>query len=366
METQLLYQIALTLLPGIGPVKAKLLLSYCGSAEAVFRENKRSLLKIPEIGPVLANGIITASLLERAEQEIEYMIKNNIHALFFTDRNYPDRLKQCDDGPVMLFTKGLVELNVPRSVSIVGTRNCTSYGRDFCDALVKVLQSYDPLIVSGLAYGIDISAHKAAMNHKLKTVACLAHGLNKIYPAEHRDTAREMLAHGGLVTEFLSYTNQTAEQFPMRNRIIAGLSDCVIVVESGEKGGSIITAHIANSYGRDVYALPGRHNDKMSIGCNELIRRNIAGIITSPEDIIVYMGWKKEKQGAVVQLPLFADLSKDESLVIETLRRSGKSTLDSLSIEIKKPIPALSALLLEMEFKGLIRSLPGKVFETPG
>jgi len=364
METKLLYQIALTLIPGIGPVKAKLLLAHCGSAEAVFKEPKRSLLKIPDIGSVLAEVIQKADVLTRAQKELEIIERNRVVALFIGDPDYPERLKQCEDSPIVLYTKGNMNLDSKRVISIVGTRSATPYGKEFCDVLLEGIKGYDPVIVSGLAYGIDVAAHKKSVDLGLSTVGCLAHGLEKIYPSVHLLVATEMLNNGGLVTEFVSNTKQAAELFPMRNRIIAGLADCTVVIETDHKGGSIITAYLANSYGREVFALPGRHCDKMSSGCNELIKRNIAAILTQPADLINYMNWENTKQKPVRQLPLFQDFSADENKLIAFLNGRGKSTLDSISIQTGQSVSELSSLLLELEFKGAIKSLPGKVYEA--
>lgn len=358
----MLYQIALTLIPGIGPIKAKSLLAHCGSAENVFRETKRALTRIPEIGSVMADVIRSSDVIGRAEKELEFIERHSIIPLFIGDSNYPERLKQCDDSPVVLYTKGNMNLGVSRVVSIVGSRSSTPYGKEFCDHLLDTIKAYDPLIVSGLAYGIDIAAHKKSVELGLATVGCLAHGLEKIYPPVHLPVANEMLNRGGLVTEFVSHTKQAAELFPMRNRIIAGLADCTVVVETDLKGGSIITAYLANSYGREVFALPGRHNDRMSSGCNELIKRNIAAILSHPSDLISYMNWESTKSKPPVQLPLFQEFTADESKLLNYLNNHGKTTLDILSTQLNQSISELSTLLLELEFKGVVKSLPGKVY----
>ncbi len=359
---QLPYQIALTLIEGVGPVRAKSLLAYCGSPEQIFKTKKSELLKIPEIGEIGAQAIAKANVLKRAEEEAKFIEDKNIQPLFFTDKNYPSRLKLCDDSPVLLYARGKMDLNVPRTISIVGTRNATDYGKSFCDSLLKELRPYNPLIVSGLAYGVDVCAHRNAMSNQLQTVACVAHGLDKIYPPVHRNTAIEMLEHGGLISEFISGTKMSPELFPMRNRIIAGLSDCTIVIETDVKGGSVITAYLANGYGREVFALPGRHNDKYSAGCNLLIRKNIAAIMSSAQDLVEYMNWDQSEKSVAKQLPLFAELTPAESIIAKALAEKGKSAIDLLSTYCNLPIGKLSAMLLELEFKGVVKSLPGKMY----
>lgn len=359
---QLLYQIALTLTPGIGPVKAKILVNYCGSAEAIFNEKPEILQTIPDIGPQAVQCIREADFRKRAEQEIRFMEAHDIRAIYFGDRDYPSRLKLCDDSPMLLFAKGKMNLNTHRVISVVGTRSCTDYGRIFCEKLLQEIAPYDPLIVSGMAYGIDICAHRQAVKLHLQTVGCVAHGLEKIYPAAHRPTASDMFFHGGLITEFVSQTEMLPELFPARNRLIAGMSDCTIVVETDSSGGSIITAYLAHSYGREVYALPGRHNDSESSGCNMLIRKNVAAILTSGKDLIEYLGWTDHTHG-LHQLDLFPQLTEDEDIIVQVLRSKGKSPIDELSISSGMTIGKLSSQLLELEFKGVIRSLPGKQYD---
>ncbi|MFN0031269.1 MAG: DNA-processing protein DprA [Flavobacteriales bacterium] len=363
-HSQLPYQIALTLIEGIGPVRAKSLLAYCGSAEQIFKTKKSDLVKIPDIGEVAGRAVSSADVMHAAEKEARFVEEKNIVPLFFSDKNYPSRLKLCDDGPVLLYTRGKMDLNVPRVISIVGTRSATDYGKSFCESLLKDLQPYNPLVLSGLAFGVDISAHRAALSNKLQTVACVAHGLNKIYPPAHRSTAVEMLNNGGLVSEFVSDTQMSPELFPMRNRLIAGMADCTIVIETDVKGGSVITAQLANGYGREVFALPGRHSDKFSAGCNLLIRKNIAAILTSAAELANYMNWDLEEGGLMPkQLPLFADLSEEELAIIKVLQEKGRTPIDVLSLSSNQPLGKLSGVLLELEFKGMVRSLPGKLYD---
>jgi DNA processing protein len=365
MHKPLLHQIALTLLPGIGPVKAKNLLAYCGSAEAVFIEKSSALQRIPEIGTSTSEGIsnMKNDALLRAEQELEFISKNNITPVFYTDKNYPQRLKECDDGPLMLYAKGQMNLNHSRVISIVGTRNATSYGKGFCENLIEDLRHLSPLIVSGLAYGIDICAHRCAMKFGLPTVGVLAHGLDVLYPNLHLTAAREMEQNGGLLSEFVSRTKMAPELFPMRNRIVAGMSDCTIVIESDIKGGSLITAHQANSYGREVFALPGRHSDKLSAGCHDLIRKNVAAILTSAQDLIQYMNWDTETTPKPKQLTLLQNHNDEESRVLKILQDKGKLHVDLLSEYTGYTHSKLSNILLNLEFNGVVKSLPGKIFE---
>jgi DNA processing protein len=360
---ELLYQLALSMLPRIGPVRAKALMSYCGSASAIFREKKKDLLKIPDIGPVIANSIKLDHVLRQAESELKFIERNEIIALFYTDRRYPDRLKQCDDGPVMLFLDGMVDLNPRYCISIVGTRRATPYGKQICAELLAGLKEYNPLVVSGLAYGIDIEAHRVSIELGLPTVACLAHGLDRIYPSEHAAIAQKMKDRGGLLTEFLPNTKPDRELFPMRNRIVAGLSDCTIVVESDNKGGSILTAHLAASYNRDVFAFPGRIYDKYSSGCNHLIKKNLASIINSPDELITGMGWDIVQPKAR-QLTFDLDISDEERKVISLLHEHQKLILDDLAIKSEISISKLSSMLIQLEFRNKVKSLPGKVFEA--
>jgi DNA processing protein len=363
MHSQQLYQIALTFIAGIGPVKAKLLIARCGNAEQIFREKKSALLKIPEIGAHTAELLQDKKVFQRAEQELKFVDARGIRMLFFTDPHYPERLKTCDDGPVLIYTRGRMDLNAPRVISVVGTRTATSYGKGFCAELLNGLKPYSPLVISGLAYGIDVCAHRNAVNAGLATAACVAHGLEKVYPSMHAPLAAEMEKNGGLISEFPAYTKMNPELFPMRNRIIAGLSDCTIVVETDERGGSMITANLACSYAREVFALPGRYYDMHSAGCNSLIRKNLAAILTSPEDLVQYMNWNEPKKSATKQLSMFAELSEDAVKIANALSAGGRMNIDELSLNTGIQFGALTSLLLDMEFRGVVRSCPGKCFE---
>ncbi|PCH66697.1 MAG: DNA-protecting protein DprA [Bacteroidetes bacterium] len=359
------YKIALTFLPGIGDIWAKNLVGYCGSAEAVFTETKGKLMKIPGIGSVNAQAIIVKKeqALERAQEEIEFINKYNIQALFFADKNYPERLKHCADNPTLLYYKGNSDLNKSKIISIVGTRSATEYGKDFCKTLIKELSDQNVLIVSGLAYGIDICAHRSSLENNLETVGVLAHGLDRIYPALHKATAEKMVKQGGLLTEFPSNTNPDRENFPKRNRIVAGMSDAVIVIETAKKGGAVITAEIANSYNRDVFALPGNIDQKYSEGCNFLIKTHKANVIESAKDIAYVLGWEQAKTKPQKQKRIFVDLKKEEKAIIDVLNGNEKVGIDSIAVQSKLPMSQTASILLSLEMVGMVKAFPGKVYE---
>lgn len=363
MNEDLKYKIALTLIPDIGPILAKRLLSYCGSAEAVFKEKRVSLEKIPGIGSASAKAVLSHDVFERAEEEIKFIQKNNITPIFYLDPAYPKRLTHCEDNPVMLYFKGNVNLNAEKMVSVVGTREATDYGKSLCEKLIADLAVHNVTVISGLAYGIDICAHKAAMENKLSTVCVLAHGLDKIYPAIHRSAAEKMLETGGWLTDFTSKTIPDRENFPSRNRIVAGISDATIVIESKAGGGSLITADIANGYNRDVFAFPGKVGDECSVGCNNLIKQNKAALIQSAADIVYILGWEQKKNSkAPQQKKLFVELNPDEEIVVNVLKEKDSINIDDLCLVCKLPMSKVSSLLLTLEFSGIVRSLPGKMY----
>ncbi|WP_017258976.1 DNA-processing protein DprA [Pedobacter arcticus] len=359
----MLHNIALTFVKGIGDITIKSLISYCGSAEEVFKAKQSHLEKIPGIGTKTAKLIVNHKAFERAEQELAFIEKYKIQPIFYTDKNYPKRLKNCADSPALLYFKGKANLNNQKTVAIVGTRNASNYGKAFCEKLIDGLKEHNVLIVSGLAYGIDVAAHKSAVAMNQPTVGVLGHGLDRIYPALHRSVAESMLANGGLLTEFPSQTNPDRQNFPKRNRIIAGLADAVIVVEAAKKGGALITAEIANSYNKDVFALPGKIDDEFSEGCNFLIKTNRANLITRPEDIEYIMGWQAN---TAVQKPtspkLFADLNKDELAVVNIITQSGSIAIDDLQLQLEMPQSKLAMLLLNLEMQSVIIALPGRVY----
>jgi DNA processing protein len=356
----LLYQIALTLANGIGPVRARALITAFGTAEAVFQAKTADHIRVSDIGPHAAAILRNDKLLQKAEAELRFVYDHSIQPIFFTDHAYPERLRQCPDSPILLFTQGKMDLNASRIISVVGTRTATSYGKQFCEKLMHALRPHSPLVISGLAYGIDICAHRAAMSAGLPTAACLAHGLDRIYPSLHSSVAREMTANGGLITEFPSGTKPDRELFPMRNRIIAGIADCTVVIETDQSGGSMITAYLANGYGREVFALPGRYNDPHSAGCNLLIKRNVAAALTSPEDLADYLNWTSPP--AAKQLSLFSNLSENERPVVNLIREKLKIGVDQIALHTGRPVESISSLLLDLEFRGVIQSLPGKIY----
>ncbi len=365
---QLRYQIGITLIKGVGTILAKNLISYLGSAEAVFKETPANLSKIPSIGSVLASQIAQQKdVLARADREIEFIIKNNIQHYFYADKNYPYRLKECIDAPVMLYYKGNGSLSSGRMLGVVGTRNASEYGKELCLSVINELAELSPqlTIVSGLAYGIDICAHKTALACKLPTIAALGHGLDRLYPATHRTTAVKMLENGGLLTEYVTGTNPDRQNFLQRNRIIAGLCDAIWVVESASKGGSLVTAEWAGQYNRDVFSCPGRVGDIHSSGCNWLIKSNKAALIESASDIMNAMNWDvaDSTDKLPIQACLFVDLNDDEQAVISTLRQNNGLQLNQIALALSMPVSKTSALLLEMEFKGILKCLPGNLYK---
>ena len=369
MNSLLKYQIALSLIKGIGPKLARNLIAYLGGVEPVFAK-KQDLSRVPGIGTVLAGKIQQLGLkeaLDRASEEIEYIEKNDIKTLFFTDENYPRRLANCEDAPLMIYMKGEHCLDVKKVISVVGTRRPTDDGISLCEKLIADLSVRHPevLIVSGLAYGIDICAHRAALRNQLATVGVLAHGLDRVYPGSHYNTSRDMIERGGLVTEFLSGSNPDRQNFVRRNRIIAGLCDAVVVVESAEKGGALITADIASSYNRDVMAFPGRVGDEVSKGCNKLIKSNMAALIESVDDLEYVLGWEStDKTSATSQGNLFAVAETPfEKSIIDILLVEKEMNLNLLVLKTGMPVGKLSAVLLDLEFKGMIKSRPGGIYK---
>jgi len=364
LHPDLIYQIGVTLLPGVGDVLGKKLIAYCSGVEAVFKQKRNALEKIPNIGGKLVNVILNQNVLIRAEEEIKFIEEQNILPLFYLEKNYPARLKNCIDSPIMLYYKGNAELNVPKAISVVGTRKASQYGKEMCEKIVEGLVEHDALIVSGLAYGIDTCAHKTSLHRQLKTVAVLGHGLDRLYPYLNRQLSEKILNHGGLLTEFLSQSTPDRENFPKRNRIIAGMSDATIVVEAAKRGGALITAEIANSYNRDVFAVPGRIGDTYSEGCNFLIKSNKAVLIQSAKDIGYILGWDaaNTKQPRK-QRELFVELSLEEEKIVAVLQQKETTGIDTICAETKLPISKIAAALLNLEFQGLVRALPGRVFK---
>ncbi len=362
----MLHEIALTLVKGIGDITIRSLISYCGSAASVFKSKKSTLEKIPGIGSKTADSIVNHSSFMRAEQELRFIERYKIQPLFYTFKNYPQRLRHCIDAPVLLYFKGEADLNNQKVIAVVGTRDATAYGRNFCDKLMEGLQQQQLLVVSGLAYGIDIAAHKAALNHQLETVGVLGHGLDRIYPALHRPIAEKMLNGGGLLTEFMSETNPDRQNFPKRNRIIAGLADAVVVVEATRTGGALITAEIANSYNRDVFAVPGRVEDEFSDGCNFLIKTNRAQLLTKAEDIAYIMGWFDTVDVKKQPPQLFLDLKAEDVEIVEVIKEAGSISIDDLQLKLNVPQSKLVMALLNLEMQSVIVALPGKIYRMNG
>ncbi|MFZ1694614.1 MAG: DNA-processing protein DprA [Flavobacteriales bacterium] len=364
-DQELIHRIALSMLKGIGPMNARNLVAYCGGVDPIFSDKKlkNTLEKVPGIGPKLIASITDKKVLPAAEKELAYVRKNKLRMLFYLDAEYPKRLKQCEDAPVILFAKGDAELDAERMVSIVGTRTPTEPGKRLCIELVEGLKEVNATIVSGLAYGIDIVAHRYALKNDLPTIGCVAHGLDKLYPGDHAATAKEMVKHGALVSELPSGSPFAPGNFPARNRVIAGLSDCTIVVESANKGGSLISADIASSYDREVFAFPGRPTDPKSEGCNKLIQQNKAALITCAKDVITLMEWLPKKKKAPVQAALFAELMPDEQKLVDLIKAKGKLHIDELCTQSKWPQGKVAGLLLNMEFSGGVRALPGTLYE---
>ncbi|MEP7265187.1 MAG: DNA-processing protein DprA [Bacteroidota bacterium] len=366
MNDQLKFQVALTLLQGVGPVAARNLISYCGSAEAIFREKVSHLIKIPDIGPVTAKSIVNHKVFDRAEQECEFISANKIEAFFYLDKKFPKRLTNCNDAPVLLFFKGKADLNSQRIVAIVGTRNATDYGKLITEQIVAGLGSEGVMILSGLAYGIDICAHKSAVRNNITNIGVVGHGLDRIYPSNHRSTAVKMIENGGLLTEFISGTNPDRENFPARNRIVAGMCDAVVVIESAEKGGALITADVAGSYNRDVFAVPGNINNTYSTGCNYLIKENKAALVESAADIIKMMRWvpgDEAKSTKAKQRLLFNDLDTEEEKMVNLLQENGPLHFDGISLNSSFTPGKIAKILLDLELKGIVKALPGKQFQ---
>ncbi|MFV0606611.1 MAG: DNA-processing protein DprA [Niabella sp.] len=362
MKERLLHQIALTLIPNIGCVQARLLLQQM-DAEEIFTAKKNSLLKIEGLGEVRANSIVKFNQFEKAEKEIAFIEKYNITPLFITDNDYPQRLLNCYDPPTMLYYKGGTNLNTSKIIAVVGSRVHTDYGKTLVEKLIGDLAGSDIVVVSGLAYGIDALSHKASLKNKLQTVGVLAHGLDKIYPAENTAMAKEMVSLGGLVTEFMSQKKPDRHNFPSRNRIVAGMSDAVIVVETDIKGGSMITAELANGYNKDVFAFPGKITDKKSSGCNHLIKTNKAVLLTDAHHLLETMGWHTKKDNRKKTKELFVELSSDEKIIVDILKTAESVSIDDINIASGLRGSSVAAAILNLELRNIIQALPGKLYK---
>ncbi len=365
MNSSKLYEVALGLFPGIGAGLTKMLVSYCGSAEKVFTTPKGKLKKIPGIGDKLAETIIqNRHLLKDAEKQLILAEKTGTKICFYTDQEYPARLKNINDAPAIIYYRGNIQLNPPKSIAIVGTRNASEYGKQSVDRIIEQLSPYRPTIVSGLAYGIDIAAHKAAIRNHLPTIGCMATGPDIVYPAVHKNIARTMEENGGILTECPFGKKILPSGFPARNRIIAGLCDVLIVIEAAKKGGALITAEMANDYNREVFALPGNVGEKYSEGCNRLIQQHKAHIFTDIDTLADLMRWslssKKETAQPAVTI---IDLTEKELPIYTLLSNNATLQIDELSWRSNLPISVLASILLEMEFKGILKSMPGKRYK---
>lgn len=362
MQNELLYQIALTLVPNIGAVQAKILIDYFGDAETVFRTSIKKLNTVEHIGEVRAESIRSFADFKKAEEEIKFIEKYKIRPLFITDAHYPQRLLKCYDAPALMYYRGNADLNHAKIINIIGTRNNTDYGKQVTEKLVADLADENVLILSGLAFGIDAIAHKAALQNNLPTVGVLAHGLDTIYPSHHKALAKELLQQGGLLTEFMQQTKPDKHNFPRRNRIVAGMSDATIVIETAIKGGSMITAELAYNYNRDVFALPGKTTDNKSAGCNYLIKHKHASLLTDAQQLIEALGWQKKKAKQKVQKELFIELSADERTIVDMLREKDGIHVDELFLRSGLSSSAIAASMLSLELQNVIISLPGKMY----
>ncbi len=356
------YQIALTLLKGIGPKKAKLLLSKLDSIESVFNDSYSKISSLTGIGINLLKQMDRKEALAKSVTYQDYFNKNGIQTHFYLEKNYPRRLKQCADAPLLLFSKGNMDFNSSKLVSVVGTRNASEYGKSICEELINGFIGKDIVVISGMAYGIDICVHQLCVKNNIQTIGVLGHGLDRIYPSIHKGAANKMMLNGGLLTEFLPGTNPDRENFPMRNRIVAGMSDATIVVESKDSGGSLITAELANDYSRDVFAYPGNVGQIYSKGCNALIAKQKAHLITNSADFLKLMHWEEESK-KIVQTQLFIDLTPEEKSIINLFSADSELNIDVISMKSNLPISKTNVLLFNLELSGILKSLPGKMYK---
>jgi DNA processing protein len=363
MNNELLYQIALTLIPNVGCVQAKTLIEHYGTAESIFKARKKELSAIENIGVVRASALKGFTDFSQAEDEIKFIEKYKITPLFITGKNYPQRLLHCYDAPTLLYYRGNADMNASKIISIIGTRSNTDYGKQVTEKLVNELKELNVLIVSGLAFGIDAIAHKAALQYELETVAVLAHGLNTIYPQQHKTLAKEIVQQGGLLTEFTNGDKPDKHNFPKRNRIVAGLADATVVIETAIKGGSMITAELANNYNRDVFALPGKTTDIKSAGCNYLIQNNKAILFTDAKELMATLGWQTKKINKKQQKELFIELNDDEKIIINILKEKETTHIDEININSGLSSSSIAAAILNLELQNVITSLPGKMYK---
>lgn len=364
MQSELFYQLCLTLVPNIGDVQAKILVQHFGDASSVFKAKKTQLEKIDGIGEVRANSIKHFDEFHLVETEMKFIDKYKIKTFFLTDADYPKRLLNCYDSPTLLFYKGNADLNSPRIVAIVGTRSNTDYGKAITENLVRDLAPHNVIIISGLAYGIDAFAHKASVKHGLPTIGVVGHGLSKIYPAQNALLAKEMIAEGGgILSEFFHDTKPDKHNFPLRNRIVAGISDATVIIESSIKGGSMITAKLADGYNRDVFAIPGRTTDKLSAGCNHLIKYNKAILLTDADELLDVLGWKEKKASPKKQRELFIELTPEEQIVIKILQEKEAVHIDEINSSSGLSSSSIAAAILNLELQDIVQSQPGKMYK---
>ncbi len=355
-----LYQIALSKIPKVGSILTKQLISYCGTVSEVFNTSPIQLRKIPGIGEELSKRIVDPSILKKAEAELQLIHSKNLKWCFYLDKEYPKRLKHFPDAPIILYYDGKINWDVNRTLAVIGTREATPEGILNCQRLISDLQEHNVCILSGLAHGIDSVAHKTAIELNMQTIGVMGNGMHYTYPAKHRSLVQKMKNNGGIISEFSYYTKPDRENFPKRNRIVAGLADATVVIESAEEGGSLITADYANQYNKDVFAFPGSVNALKSIGCNKLIKNHKASLIESAKDIEYIMGW--DRKNAIKQTSLFESLSPEEEKVYHFLKISGTTEIDIIAYNLQLKSSILSSVLLQLEFKGLVNALPGKKF----
>src|SRR5690554_2237661 len=363
-KDEVFYQLALSQVDNIGVMSVKKLIRHFGTAREVFNLSSRELMQVPGMSLIRAGSIASFRNFDSIERNFEFAEKEGVEIISFQDANYPNRLNHCSDGPVVLFKKGPADLSAKRMVSIVGTRKISDYGKQVTRELVESMLPYNITVVSGLAYGVDIRAHMACLELGMPTIGVLAHGLDSVYPNSHTRHANQMAEKGALLSEFGIGTIPDRENFPKRNRIVAGMTDATIVVESGVSGGSIITANLAAGYYRDVFAIPGRVHDSRSEGCNRLIKSNKAALLESAKDLEYIMGWAKSEAVKPVQTKIFIDLQPNEEKLLDFLREKGKTQIDEISLSTELPMSAVMVNLLTLELNGLVRSLPGKVYEV--
>jgi DNA processing protein len=364
MNNELLHQLALSLVPNIGDVQAKILIQHFGEASAIFKAKQSALEKIEGIGAIRAKSIRHFDDFQIAEKELAFIEKYKIKTFFLTDKDYPQRLLNCYDSPTLIFYKGTADLNASKIIAIVGTRTNTDYGKQFTEKLVKELSEQNITIISGLAYGIDAMAHKAALKNNMPTVGVVGHGLDKIYPSDHAGLAKDMIKNGGgILSEFFSGTKPDKHNFPLRNRIVAGISDATVTVETIIKGGSMITANLADAYNRDVFAVPGRTNDPKSSGCNHLIKNNKAILLTDADELLEVMGWKERKAKAKKQKELFIELSPEERQIVQLLQQKETVAIDEINLSLGLSSSTIAAAILNLELQNVVASLPGKMYK---